>query len=301
MPAASKTLALLLDSSENLYQQLIARDALTRAATRGITLLATEWAGGSSWAQIEKINALLRKDAPPDGVMIMLAGGLTRGPVERLVKAGSALVVIQRVPDWLPALRSAYPSALVASVAPRQRGIGEIQAAHARRLARPGAFVLLITGDATTPAAIQRRDGFIEAIGSHFAIHMLDGRWTAKDAEKVLDDWLRLASERERSPELIVCHNDTMAAGARKALARHAAASGRDELLAIPLVGCDGLEQEGRKMLERGELAATVEMPSSAPAALELFQRFWDTGARAESSLIECSSLPPLERVAMAR
>jgi ABC-type sugar transport system substrate-binding protein len=268
---------------------------------KGITLLPTEWAGGSSWAQIETINALLRRDSRPDGVLIMLAGGLTRGPVERLVKAGCALVLLQRVPDWTSALRAAYPKALVASVAPRQEGIGEIQAAHARRLARPGAFVLLITGDASTPAAIQRSAGFLDAIGSHFTVHMLDGRWTLLDAENVLEQWLQRGAERERSPELVVCHNDAMAAGARKALARHAAASGRGELVAIPLVGCDGLEHEGKRMLTRGELAATVEVPSTAPAAIDLVRRYWDSGARGESVLIECVSLPPLEAAAAPR
>ena len=301
MPAPSKTLAVLLDGRENLYQQLVARDAQSRAVPRGITLFPTEWAEGSSWTQIETINALLRREPRPDGVLLMLAGGLTRGPVERLVKAGCALVLLQRVPDWIGALRAAYPKALVASVAPRQEGIGEIQAAHARRLARPGAFVLLVSGDATTPAAIQRRTGFIDAIGSHFSVHTLDGRWNSGDAEKVVAEWLRLGAERERGFELVVCHNDAMAAGAKKALARHAAATGRQELLTIPLVGCDGLEQEGKRMLSRGELAATVEVPSTSPAAIDLLRRYWDSGARSESVLIECISLPPLDTIVMSR
>jgi ABC-type sugar transport system substrate-binding protein len=127
---------------------------------------------------------------------------------------------------------------------------------------------------------------------------MLDGRWTANEAEKVLADWLR---QGERELDLIVCHNDTMATGARKALAQHVASGGRREILSIPLVGCDGLEQEGQRMLLRGELAATVVVPSSSPHAIDLLRRYWDSGTRSESVLIECSSLPPLAALAMAR
>jgi hypothetical protein len=64
--------------------------------------------------------------------------------------------------SWSPSSRGAYPQALVAAVTPRQEGVGEIQARHALRLARPGSFVVLITGEALSPAAVARRRGFLE-------------------------------------------------------------------------------------------------------------------------------------------
>ena len=61
---------------------------------RGIRLLDPEFARGSSWTQVESVNRLLR-EARPDGVIMILAGGLwTRAPFERLQKAGMKVETI---------------------------------------------------------------------------------------------------------------------------------------------------------------------------------------------------------------
>lgn len=86
-----------------------------------------------------------------------------------------------------------------------------------------------------------------------------------------------------------------MASGARSTLLRQAASSGRRELEGVALVGCDGLEEEGRSMVARGELAATVVMPPTTPAALEILGRYWDAEARSATVLLEASSHPALD------
>ena len=132
MPA-QRSVALLLDDPGNLYQQLQAKEALAAAGALGVKLLPTDWASGSPWTQLESINAMLRREARPDGVILILAGRLTRGPAERLVKAGLSVVFIQRIPDWVFELQASYRDVLVAAVSPRQEGVGEIQARHALR------------------------------------------------------------------------------------------------------------------------------------------------------------------------
>ena len=136
----AKRVVLLLDDPENRYQLLLVREARVAAARCAVELLEPEFAGGSSWTQVESVNRHLR-DARPDGVLVMLAGGQwTRAPFERLPRAGVAVVLLNRIPDWVEELRREHPRALVASVTPRQEGVGEIQANQALRVAQPGSF-----------------------------------------------------------------------------------------------------------------------------------------------------------------
>lgn len=288
--AGKKSVALLLDDPQNLYQQLLAREALLAARGRGIALFPTEWAQGSPWTQLESIDALLRKEARPEGIVIMLAGRLTRAPAERLVKAGLAVVFIQRIPDWVLELQTAYRETLVAAVSPRQETLGEIQARHALRLLPTGSFVLLITGDLATAAAVKRKQGFLDTVTQRLLVHVLDGRWSAAGTEQAISEWFRLGAERDRKIDIVVCANDAMAAAARRALARHNKA-----LAGVPMIGCDGLEQEGKAMLARGELQATVVVPPTTPKALELLSAYWASGARPDGVvLLDAESLPPL-------
>jgi ABC-type sugar transport system substrate-binding protein len=291
----TKRVALLLDDPDNRYQQLLVREARAAAERCGAAILEPEFAGGSSWTQVESVNRHLR-EARPDAVLVMLAGGQwTRSPFERLPRSGVAVVLLNRIPDWVEELRRAYPQALVAGVTPRQEGVGEIQAGQALRVARPGSFAILVTGEASSAAAIARKRGFLERVAGRFAVHELDGRWSAKGAEKALGEWFRVGAERDRPLDLVVCQNDAMAIGARAALGRQAAESGRRELARTPLIGCDGMEQEGKAMVARGELAATVVMPPTTPSALEVLRRYWDAGARSDTVLLEASSHPALD------
>jgi ABC-type sugar transport system substrate-binding protein len=293
-----RTVALLLDDPENLYQQLLVREAREAASRQGLALLPPEFARGSSWTQLESINAHLRREPRPEGVLVMLAGGqFTPSAFERVVKAGIAVVFLNRIPPWGEDLRTRYPQALVAGVAPHQFGIGQIQARHAHRLAPRGGFVVLITGEAASPAAAERKRGFVETVGGAIDVHVLDGQWSAAGAEKALADWFRIGAERGRPIDLVVCHNDAMAEGARKALARQAASSGRKEIALVPIIGCDGLREEGLAMLSRGELVATVVVPPTTPPALEMLRRYWDSGAKpAATVLVEASPYPPLDQ-----
>jgi ABC-type sugar transport system substrate-binding protein len=299
MTKTNKTVGLLLDDPENQYQQLLVREAQLNAPRCDLELAAPQFAGGSSWAQLESIQAWLRQTARPDGLMIMLAGGqITAGTFARVAKAGMPMVFLNRIPTWVDELRAEFPNALVAAVAPRQEGIGEVQGQHAMGLARTGAFVLLVTGEARSQAAIDRQRGFESMVGSRFDVHTLEGRWSSEGAAQALADWFRVGARRQTPIELIVCQNDTMAAGVRRTLATQAAATGRAQLMTVPIVGCDGLQQEGRAMVARGELAATVVLPPTTPPALQLLRRFWDSSAQSRTVLLEGTPFPSLDEAA---
>lgn len=292
------TAALLLDDTSNHYQRLLVQEARARARQLGIELVAEAFANGSAWDQVESVNAHLRQEHKPGALLVMLAGTLPmRAAMERVPKSGVDLVLLNRVPEWLQEVRERYPQRLVAGVAPDQEGIGRIQAQQALRLVSPGAFVLVVTGTATSAAAIERRRGLVEGVGSQITLHELDGQWSAGAAQAALAGWFQLGAQRERVPDLIVCQNDGMAEGVRAGLARQAAASGRRELEKIPLIGCDGLAEQGRAMVARGELAATVVLPATTPAALDLVQAHAAGDASSGMKLLAASSFPALEAI----
>jgi ABC-type sugar transport system substrate-binding protein len=292
-----RNVALLLDDPGNRYQQLLLREGLAAAEQRGIRLLDPEFAGGSSWTQVESVNRLLR-EARPDGVVMILAGEQwTRSPFERLLKAGMPVVLLNRIPDWVEDVRRDHPRALLAAVTPRQEGVGEIQGQHALRIAGAGAFALLVTGETSSAAAIARRRGFLVVVADRIAVHELDGRWSAAGAERALREWFRVGADRDRAIGLVVCQNDAMAGGARTVLLKQAQERSRPDLARTPLVGCDGLEEEGRAMVARGELAATVVMPPTTPLALELLERYWEQGILSGTSFLDALSHPALERL----
>jgi ABC-type sugar transport system substrate-binding protein len=295
-----KTVALLLDDPENQYQQLLVREAQNQAGRQGCRLQEPAFAGGSSWTQLETIQSFLRTPTGrPDAVVVMLAGGqMTASAFARLAKADIPMVFVNRVPPWIDDLRAQFPRALVAAVAPRQRGIGEVQAQHAFRLARTGSFVLMVTGEARSQAAIERHQGFLETAGSRFDVHALDGRWSPEGATQVVEEWFRVGAKRDLPLSLVVCHNDSMARGVRTALGRQASITGRSDLALVPIVGCDGLESEGLAMVARGELAGTVVLPTTTPPALKILRRFWDSGATSGTVELEATAYPRLAEAA---
>lgn len=292
-----KTVALLLDDPNNRYQQLLARQAKAHAPRRKLRLLAPVFAQGSSWTQIETINQYLRSASRPDALLIMPSGEQHTGSwLERALGKNLAVVLLNRLPAWSN-IGNRFPNALAAGVAPRQVEVGELQAKQALRIVRPGAFVLLVTGAAKSQAAIERRTGFFDSMGKSLNVTVLDGRWAAGEAEKAMGEWFKVGAERNRSVDLVVCQNDNMAVGVRRALVYQARLLRRPGLADTPLIGCDGLEEEGQTMVHGGSLVATVVLPATTPAAIDVLHQYWTHGTRPGTVRLEVSSYPALDEI----
>lgn len=291
-----KTVALLLDDRENAYQRMLVREAHLAAEELGVRLLEPGFASGSSWNQVTELNAHLRSETPPNAIATLLLGAhLTRRQFERAAKAGISIVMLNRVPPWLTDLQEEYPDVLVTAVTPRQSVVGQIQGEQAIRLAAPKALVILITGTADSTSAIDRREGFFDHIEDRFDVRELDGGWTFAGAEQALTKWFRLWPDR--APELIVCHNDAMAQGARAAIAKETARRGAPALMRIAILGCDGLPEEGQTWVARQEQTATVVLPTTTRVAIEALARFWKTGERADVVELDATSYPAIEEI----
>ena len=69
--------------------------------------------------------------------------------------------------------------------------------------------------------------------------------------------------------DAVVCQSDFMAIGAIDALHASRGPSGNEALQLLPVIGCDGLADVGRRLVDEGRLAATVTVPTTAVKALE--------------------------------
>ena len=65
-----------------------------------------------------------------------------------------------------------------------------------------------------------------------------------------------------------------MARGARRAVE----ATGDARWHGVPLLGIDGVPQGGQKLVESGQLTATIVMPPNTGPALEAIARWLETG-----------------------
>jgi ABC-type sugar transport system substrate-binding protein len=80
--------------------------------------------------------------------------------------------------------------------------------------------------------------------------------------------WLRLKTSESFRPSLVVCQNDAMAVGARRAMR-----SLHPDWADVPLTGCDGLPTGGKKLVTERVLVATIVKPTTAGPAVEMVVR----------------------------
>jgi ABC-type sugar transport system substrate-binding protein len=294
-----KRVSLLLDQEENVYQQTLVKEGARQALKHGLELLHPRFANGSSFVQMEHLLACAKEEVRADGILLMTAGAESQLPAcKRVARCGISVIFLNRIPSHLDELQQAFPDVLIAAIAPDQVEIGHMQGAQALRLLPRGGFVLLVTGTASNPSAIGRQRGLTEAIGQQAEVHAVEGQWTDESAFAALSDWFRLGADRHRAIDLLVCQNDQMAHGARRALLRQALTSVQPSLGSVPIIGCDGLPSEGQQMVKDGEMTATIIMPVTTPAALDSLAAFWATGTRVTTVLLKSESSPTLDRIA---
>jgi ABC-type sugar transport system substrate-binding protein len=297
-----KRIQLLLADAGNPYQQLLVETARSAAREHGLNLLEPLFAEGSMMKQMGQCYDVLRADPRPDGVLLLpVAVDDMENAVSAVAKGGLDCVILNRLPKYLERLRQQFPARALASVAPDQTEIGRIQGRQCLRLLPEGGTALLILGAHNTPSAVSRETGFREVVGNRLDVRVIEGKWQAERAEEAVRDWLRFGSGRARELDLIVSQNDSMAAGVRRALQRHESEAGAKGLAALPIVGCDGVPDEGQKMVRSGELTATVVMPASSPRAVEMLGAFWQRGTVPDHETLAPTSFPPVEQLAPLR
>lgn len=265
-------MSLFLADPGNDWVRAIAHDAGEAARHRGFTLT-TEFSDNQAIEQIQQIYAALRQPEGqrPDAILVMPVHDQSLERVARAAAgAGIAWICLHRATGDLDALRRQFPGVPISVVGPDQPEIGRIHGRQVLSMLPRGGRLLYVQGRPDNVSSAQRAAGLREVIsGSTVEIAaVIDGNWSTGDAERAVMRWARLLGPQARA-DVLVCQNDAMAIGARRALKDAALALAQPALAHIPTIGCDGLPNVGRKLVDAGELAATIVLPTPAFPALD--------------------------------
>jgi len=290
-----KKAALLLADEDNAYQQLLAEEAQEVSGRYGVEVLPPLFAGNREVKQISQFYDCIASATPPDGIVSMLVSAESmKGSVEAVAKAGVDCVLVNRIPTFFPQMSEEHSDVLLASVAPDQVEIGRFQGRQCLKMLPGGGNVILVLGVDGAPSTLERRQGFLEVAGDHVTVQELHGRWLMERAEAAVNHFLGVGGA-DINVDLFLCQNDPMAAGVRAALDNQAQLLGSTEIAEIPIIGCDGLPDEGQKMVRAKKIDATVVMPPSSAQALEILSQFWQQGARTLNATLPPRSFPPVD------
>jgi ABC-type sugar transport system substrate-binding protein len=261
--------------AEQEFQQLQGRDARDTAARLGLAVEVL-FADGHPVVQIQQ---LFRHIHAPEGECpsAIVVEATTGEGLERVARnatgAGVGWILVNTRVGYVDDLRAAHPAVPIAMLGTDQSEVGRIQGRQCRALRPRGGNVLCVQGPADSTVTADRLAGLKEGLGAGYEVRSLNGDWTEASGERAVASWLRLKTAEAFRPDLVVCQNDSMAVGARKALREH-----HPEWASLPFLGCDGLPDGGQAMVARGDLAATVVTPSNTGPAIEIVSRWLRTG-----------------------
>jgi inositol transport system substrate-binding protein len=273
-------LALFLTDPENDWVRAIAETAKEATRRRGFTLT-TQFSQNQAIEQIQSLYAALRlpEDQRPNAILVMPVHDQSLERVARAAAAaGVAWICLHRATGDLAALRGQFPTVPITLVGPDQDEIGRIHGRQLLSLLPRGGHVLYVQGRHDNLSTQQRAAGMREVIqGSAVEISaVIDGDWGTMEAERSVSRWLRLIGPGT-PVDVVVCQNDAMAIGARRGLREAATALARPALAQLPVFGCDGLPDVGRKLVDQGELAGTIILPSPAITAIDTLVQALET------------------------
>jgi ABC-type sugar transport system substrate-binding protein len=262
-------IALSLINDTNEYQKSVRAEAADAAARFGYSI-ETHLANGDVGEQIRQLYSCVNRPAEqrPSAVMLFpVRDGSFEYVLRDLARAGIGIVVLNRRPEYMATLRREFPQVPIGTVGPDQHEAGRIQGRQARALLPRGGFALYVMGPFLSSASRDRRVGFEEIVGSGIDHAQVHGDWSDTAAEHAVGQWLRLVMLGSIRLDLVVCQNDAMAIGARRALRQAARTMERPKLAGVPVIGFDGHPDVGQRLVATGEITATViQRVSGGPA-----------------------------------
>jgi ABC-type sugar transport system substrate-binding protein len=296
-----KRIGLFLVSRTTGYQNLLAQAAADAAAVHGFELevFSAEDVGAHQSADV--VRFVENGGSDQLGVVIMPVRDMGRealvdGLAHKVLSRGAAWIVLNRdLETHVLRMRKTFPNLPTALVTIDNVEIGRIQARQVSAVLPPGrpAAVVYVVGNAYTTAARDRREGFLGGLGSNrIAMHEVEGLWSAAWAERMVGRWLGAVGPADLV-DAVVCQNDAMAIGARTALTRLAGELNRPEWLKAPVFGVDGAPDEGRRLVDEGQLAGTVVVPRTSGTAVEILARMWrDEASQPARTVLSVSAYP---------
>ena len=292
-----------LPTRDNDFQRLQQASILEMARRLGVDIQVL-YSNNDSVVQGQELLKLIQAPAEsrPAGILFEPAGGTALPQVAQAsAAAGVAWVVMNHDADYLGRLRAVYKVPVFALTTNHEE-VGRIQGQQIAALLPNGGTVLYIEGPSQSMAAKQRTIGMSATKPASVSLKALKGQWTEESAYRAVQAWLRLSTSRQSFCEVVAAHDDSMAAGARKALFECSDQDARQRWAKALYLGCDGVPETGQAWVERGMLAATVVIPATAGPALEMLVSTLQSGVMpSERTLTIPYSFPTVDVLARNR
>jgi ABC-type sugar transport system substrate-binding protein len=283
---------LSLITRDNDFQAEQAASATAVAASMGVKLQIL-YADNDAVNQTQQLVTMIQDvDRRPHAIIVEPVGTEMVQVARAAVAAGIGWGVLNREPDYLTMLRG-ISKVPVCAVTTDQEEIGRIQGKQLAALVNEG-NVLYIEGPSNSTVAQLRTKGMLSTKPDKVVAKTLKGDWTEHSAHQSVNHWLALSTSRQLHIGAVICQNDAMAMGARKALLDRTEMD-REQWKNIPFTGCDGLPRTGQEWVRRGMLRATIIAKPSAGVALAMFANALRSHAMPqERTLLDPISFPTL-------
>jgi len=285
MPKPKIVVALLNEEQE--FQRMQATDARETAARLGLSVEIV-FAESHAVLQVQQLFKWIHapeEDRPAAIVVETVSGEGLERVAKNACAAGISWIILNRSVTYFETLRQAHPKLLVAGLGLDNLEIGHIQGKQCRKTCPGGGRVVVVQGPPDTSAAKLRLAGLNESLTAEYEVRTLAGDWTETSGEKAITGWLRLKTNEAFRPDIIAAQNDSMAMGARRAVSALMKDWGK-----VAYLGCDGLPDQGIRLVDQHQLAGTVVTPTTTGPAIELVSRWLKTG-----------QAPPVETLLSAR
>jgi len=285
-----------LTTRENDYQAEQAVAVADIAARLGVKIQII-YADNDAVNQTQQLIKIIQDPIQrPSAILVEPVGTGMPQVAKAAVGAGIGWGIVNSDPDYIPELRRSG-EVPVFSVSTDQSEVGRIQGKQIGVLV-PEGNVLYIEGPFNSTATQHRTKGMLSAKPAAVELKMLKGDWTERSAHQAAKSWLSLGSSRQLQIRAVICQNDAMAMGARKAFVG-LTEKDREQWLNTPFTGCDGVTKTGQDWVRRGLLKATIITAPAAGIALELLVKAVSAGSMPpDRTLIPPKSFPAMEELA---
>ena len=291
----NQNVVVALTTRDNDYQAEQSASATAVASRLGVKIDVI-YADNNAVNQCQQLVKIIQDKAQrPDAILVEPVGTPMYQVAKAAVAAGIGWGILNREADYIPELRRAAPLPVFA-VSPDQQEVGRIQGKQLAAFATEG-NILYIEGPSTSSAANLRTKGMLSTKPSKVEVKVLKADWSERGARQAVKSWLSLSTSNQLHIRAVVCQNDAMAMGARKAFASLSEAA-REQSLNIPFTGCDGVTKTGQEWVRSGQLRATVVIPPMAGLAFEMLAKAVNTGSMpAERTLCAPRSFPAIAEI----
>ncbi len=301
MKKLSFLVSLITDDNDYQIEQAAAAQEAGRKLGVSVEVI---YAGNDPINQSQQLLKVIQSSGTPrpDAILIEPVGGTALPHVARAsVAAGIGWVILNREGDYLTELRRITKVPAFAVSADHQE-IGRIHGQQMAVFLPEGGTAIYIQGPSTSSVSRLRTRGMEQAKPKNIKLITMKGAWTEESAYNAVSSWMRLSTSQKLLVDMIVCQNDAMAMGARRALKELSSDATRDKWMTLPFVGCDGLPNTGQKYVRSHFLAATIVVLPITGYAMEKLVHAIHTNSQPQELLLTApTSFPTVEELLARR